>query len=110
MFTGDAEPSNEEDIINKGYDLSAGVLKVGDHGSHTSTSQEFLDKVNPKYALISCGKGNDYGHPHKETMGKLKAKNIPVCRTDENGNIVCTSDGKNISFNCSPGWRLQIWK
>lgn len=103
MFTGDAQASNEEDMINKGYDLSADVLKVGHHGSHTSTSQQFLDKINPKYAVISCGKGNDYGHPHKETMEKLQAKNIPVYRTDENGTIVCTSDGKNITFSCSPG-------
>lgn len=61
-------------MINKGYDLSADVLKVGHHGSHTSTSEEFLNKVNLKYAVISCGKGNDYGHPHKETMETLKSK------------------------------------
>lgn len=103
MFTGDAEASNEEDMISKGYDLSADVLKVGHHGSHSSTSQQFLDKVNPKYAVISCGKGNDYGHPHKETMEKLQTKNIPVYRTDESGTIVCTSDGKTITFSCSPG-------
>lgn len=103
LFTGDAQNSNEEDMINKGFDLSADVLKVGHHGSHTSTSQDFLDKVNPRYAIISCGKGNDYGHPHAETMQKLQSKNIKVYRTDEDGTIVCTSDGKNISFNCNPG-------
>lgn len=103
LFTGDAQTSNEQDMINKGYDLSADVLKVGHHGSYTSTSDAFLDKVNPKYAVISCGKGNDYGHPHKETMDKLQAKSIPVYRTDECGTIVCTSDGKNISFNVKPG-------
>lgn len=103
LFTGDAQASNEEGMINSGYDLSADVLKVGHHGSHTSTSDAFLAKVNPKYAVISCGKGNDYGHPHEETMDKLKAKNIPVYRTDENGTIVATSDGNNISFSCNPG-------
>lgn len=103
MFTGDAQASNEEDMINKGYDLSADVLKVGHHGSHTSTSENFLNKVNPKYAVISCGKNNDYGHPHKETMERLQTKNIPVYRTDESGNIVCTSDGNNITFSCKPG-------
>ncbi|AZV59035.1 MBL fold metallo-hydrolase [Clostridium sp. AWRP] len=103
MFTGDAQASNEEDMINKGYDLSADVLKVGHHGSHTSTSENFLNKVNPKYAVISCGKNNDYGHPHKETMERLQSKNISVYRTDESGTIVCTSDGNNITFSCKPG-------
>lgn len=103
LFTGDTQASNEEGMINNGYDLSADVLKVAHHGSHTSTLNIFLDKVNPKYAVISLGKGNDYGHPHKETMDRLKAKNTSVYRTDENGTIVSTSDGNNISFNCNPG-------
>ena len=103
LFTGDAQASNEKDMINKGFDLSADVLKVGHHGSDTSTSDAFLSKVNPKYAVISCGKNNDYGHPHKSTMDKLQAKGIAVYRTDESGTIVCTSDGKNISFNVKAG-------
>lgn len=103
LFTGDAQSSNEQDMIEEGYDLSADVLKLGHHGSHTSTSDEFLDKVNPKYAVVSCGKGNDYGHPHKETVTKLKNRNIPLYRTDEDGTIVCTSDGTSIKFNCKPG-------
>ncbi len=103
LFTGDAQDSSEQDMINKGFDLSADVLKVGHHGSHTSTSQAFLDKVNPKYAVISVGKGNDYGHPHQEVMTRLQAKNIPVYRTDENGTIVATSDGTNIKFNTNAG-------
>ena len=90
-------------MLAAGYDLSAGVLKVGHHGSDTSTSQAFLDAVNPKYAAISCGIGNDYGHPHQKTMDKLAAKKIPVYRTDECGTIVATSDGSNISFNVKPG-------
>lgn len=103
LFTGDAQTSNEQDMINKGLDLSADVLKVGHHGSHTSTSQAFLDKVNPKYAVISVGKGNDYGHPHQEVMQRLQAKGVQVYRTDENGNIIATSDGKNITFNTNTG-------
>lgn len=103
LFTGDAQASNEKAMINKKYDLSADVLKVGHHGSRTSTSQEFLDAVNPEYAVISAGKGNDYGHPHKPTMERLKAKKVKVYRTDESGTIICTSDGKNISFSCNPG-------
>jgi len=103
LFTGDAQASNEEDMINKDYDLSADVLKVGHHGSETSTTDAFLNKVNPRYAVISCGQDNDYGHPHKSTMDKLQAKGISVYRTDESGTIVCTSDGKNISFNVNAG-------
>ncbi|PJI10287.1 MULTISPECIES: ComEC/Rec2 family competence protein [Clostridium] len=103
MFTGDSQNSNEAAMIAKGYDLSADVLKVGHHGSRTSTSDEFLNKVNPKYAVISCGKNNDYGHPHTETMQRLQNKGIKLYRTDEEGTVVCTSDGNSISFGCNPG-------
>lgn len=103
LFTGDTQSSNEQDMLGKGYDLSADVLKVAHHGSRTSTTDEFLNAVNPKYTVISCGKGNDYGHPHKTVMDKLKAKKIPLYRTDESGTIILTSDGKNINFNVKPG-------
>ena len=79
------------------------LLKVGHHGSKSSTGQSFLDKVNPKYAVISVGKGNSYGHPTQDVMNRLKAKNIPVYRTDENGTVVATSNGSNVSFNVNPG-------
>jgi competence protein ComEC len=98
LFTGDAQASNEKAMIDKGYDLSADVLKIGHHGSRTSTSVAFLNAVNPKYAVISVGKGNDYGHPHQQTLARLKAKGIKIYRTDESGTILCTSDGTNISF------------
>jgi len=103
LLTGDAEATSESEMISKGLDLSATVLKVGHHGSKSSTGQSFLDKVNPKYAVISVGKGNSYGHPTQETLNRLKAKGIPVYRTDENGTIVATSNGTNVSFNVSPG-------
>ncbi|PJI09496.1 MULTISPECIES: ComEC/Rec2 family competence protein [Clostridium] len=103
LFTGDTQSTNENEMINKGYDLSSDVLKIAHHGSRTSSSDEFLNYIDPKYAVISCGKGNDYGHPHKQTVDKLKKRHIPVYRTDENGTIVCTSDGKNIKFSCTPG-------
>lgn len=103
MFDGDAEKVSETEMLNKGFDLKADVLKVGHHGSSSSTSDEFLKKVNPKYAVISCGVNNDYGHPHKETMKRLKDSGINVYRTDESGTIICTSDGNNISFNSNPG-------
>ncbi|EJE7233690.1 MBL fold metallo-hydrolase [Clostridium sporogenes] len=99
LFTGDAEKTSERDILNSNVDLSSNVLKVGHHGSHSSSSKEFLDKVNPKMAIISCGKNNDYGHPHKETMKELNKRNIEVYRTDIDGNILLTSDGENIKKN-----------
>lgn len=103
LFTGDAEELSEKEMLHKNFDLSADVLKIGHHGSHSSTSLAFLDKVNPKYGVIMTEIGNDYGHPHKETMDKLKNKNITVYRTDENGTIVMTSDGENIKFDKEPG-------
>ncbi|NLY46737.1 MAG: hypothetical protein GX053_12250 [Tissierella sp.] len=103
LFTGDAEDISENEMISKGFDLSADVLKVGHHGSSSSTTQTFLNKVNPKYAVIMVGNDNSYGHPHEETMNKLKSKGITVYRTDENGTIIAISDGTNITFNTNPG-------
>ncbi|MCD3245349.1 MBL fold metallo-hydrolase [Clostridium botulinum C] len=103
IFTGDAESISEMEMVNANLDLHADVLKVGHHGSKTSTCQAFLDKVSAKYSVISCGKDNKYKHPNQSTMDRLKAKNIPVYRTDESGTIVATSDGKNVSFNTSAG-------
>ena len=96
IFTGDAEKVSEDEMLTKGYDLSANVLKIGHHGGRTSTSQPFLDEVNPEYGVISLGKDNSYGHPHKETLERLKKKGITILRTDEMGNIVISSDGDNI--------------
>ncbi|MEG6566986.1 ComEC/Rec2 family competence protein [Thermoanaerobacterium saccharolyticum] len=103
LFTGDAGAESEKEMIERGYDLKSDVLKVGHHGSSTSTTASFLDDVSPKYAVISCGKGNDYGHPHSSTLKKLRNRNIPVYRTDECGTIIASSDGQNISFNVKPG-------
>jgi competence protein ComEC len=103
LLTGDAEAVSESEMLSKGLDLSATVLKVGHHGSRSSTSQNFLNKVNPKYAVISVGIGNTYGHPTQDVMDRLKAKSIPVYRTDENGTIVATSDGNNVTFSTQPG-------
>ncbi|MBZ9608614.1 MBL fold metallo-hydrolase [Clostridium estertheticum] len=102
LFTGDAEDVSENEMLSKNYDLKADVLKVGHHGSKSSTTQGFLDKVSPKYAVVSVGKGNDYGHPVQSTMDKFKNKNIAVYRTDENGSIIATSNGKDVSFNVKP--------
>ncbi|WP_373898961.1 ComEC/Rec2 family competence protein [Haloimpatiens sp. FM7315] len=103
LFTGDAEAVSEMEIVKKGFNLKSDVLKVGHHGSSSSTCANFLSKVNPKYAIISCGVNNKYGHPHKGTMNRLKDKGIPVYRTDQCGTIVASSDGNNISFSTKPG-------
>lgn len=84
---GDAEAQAEEDIAASGLTLSADVLKVGHHGSSTSTSNAFLQAVSPAWAVISCGEGNSYGHPHEETLKKLEDAGISVLRTDLLGDI-----------------------
>lgn len=99
LFTGDAESISEKEMLAKGFDLYAEVLKVGHHGSTTSTTKEFLDMVNPRYAIISVGKDNQYGHPHKEILDRLRKKNIIVYRTDESGTIIASSDGESITFS-----------
>lgn len=92
LFTGDAEVANEK---LRGWD-DIDVLKVAHHGSRTSSSEEFLEQVKPEYAIISCGQNNDYGHPHQEVMDRLKG--VKICRTDEEGTILVTSDGENLEF------------
>ncbi len=97
LFTGDAEKRVEQDLIRVGADLRADVLKAGHHGSSTSSSEAFLDAVSPKIAAISCGEGNDYGHPHKEIMASFSQRNITVYRTDLEGSVVFSTDGKDIT-------------
>lgn len=99
LFTGDAEQETEEKILESDQNIESTVLKVGHHGSSTSTSQAFLDAVSPTYAVISCGKDNSYGHPHSETLAKLASAGVEVFRTDELGDIYCTSDGTEVTFS-----------
>jgi len=103
LLTGDAEAVSESQMIATGLDLNADVLKVSHHGSKSSTTQEFLNRVKPKYAVISVGKDNSYGHPNQLTMDRIKSAGIPVYRTDEQGTIIATSDGKNITFSFNAG-------
>lgn len=95
LFTGDAEVESEEQIDG---DVRVDVLKIGHHGSQTSTSDFFLQKVSPTYAVISCGEGNSYGHPHPETLKKLNDAGVIVYRTDQLGTIEAISDGTDITF------------
>lgn len=95
MITGDAETPSEEDMLDfKGTDYYADILKVGHHGSRTSTSEEWLTAVNPQCAVVSCGLDNDYGHPHKQLIKRLEKAEIEYYRTDLLGSIVFESDGK----------------
>ncbi|MDM0860657.1 ComEC/Rec2 family competence protein [Clostridium perfringens] len=96
MFTGDAESLVEKEILNENKDLKADVLKLGHHGSHSSTSEEFLKAVDPSIAIVSCAKDNKYGHPHKETMSNLKKAGITVYETFRDGDITISSNGKKL--------------
>ena len=98
LFTGDAAFESEKEILQKNSDLNADVIKIGHHGSSTSTSPDFLKAVNPKIAVISVGKNNDYGHPASETLSLLNRNNIKIYRTDLNGTIVMSSDGNKITI------------
>lgn len=108
LFTGDAEVKSEKEIIKNGLLQHFDVLKVGHHGSKSSSCTKFLDIVKPKYAIISCGKDNDYGHPNKETLDKLNERGIQILRTDEIGTIILHSDGKEISFYSDEGKVQEI--
>ncbi len=99
VLTGDAETLSENDMLeNKNVDYSADILKLGHHGSSTSTGKAWLKAVNPEVGIISCGEGNKYGHPHKETVNKLKNNNIEYYRTDLKGTISFESDGEKFTL------------
>ena len=98
LFTGDAEKESENDMMNNNFNLEADVLKVGHHGSKTSTSSAFLRKVNPKYAVVCVGEDR-YNLPKKITIDKLTKRNIKVFRTDCNGTVVFSTDGKKVSYS-----------
>ena len=98
LFTGDAKRDEEQNILDAGYPLSSTVLKVGHHGSENSTTYPFLREVMPQYAVISVGADNSYGHPTVEALSRLRDAGVTVFRTDMQGNIICTSDGKTVSF------------
>ena len=101
LFTGDMETTAENDMLDYwGSRMSweTDVLKVGHHGSDTSTGYRFLNEVSPDYAVISVGKGNAYGHPHEQPLSRLKQAGVTILRTDELGTIVARTDGKEVTF------------
>ncbi|MCL6548970.1 MAG: hypothetical protein K6T30_08675 [Alicyclobacillus sp.] len=99
---GDAESTAEADLLASGQDLAAEVLKVGHHGSTSSTSATFLRSVDPDYAVISVGAGNTYGHPKAETLTALTEAGAQVFRTDLQGTIVATATRSLVLFNVEP--------
>lgn len=101
LFTGDAEREAEQVVLDSGVNLTSTVIKVGHHGSDTSTTYPFLREVMPKYAVVSVGQGNSYGHPTEGTLSRLRDADVKVFRTDLQGDIRCSSDGKNVTFSVS---------
>ena len=99
LFTGDAERAEEQDLLNSGVNLQSTVLKVGHHGSDTSTSYPFLRAVAPQYAVISVGAGNSYGHPTEAMLSRLRDAGVTTFRTDMQGEITAVSDGQTINFS-----------
>ena len=103
IMTGDAEKEVERQILENKVYLDSEILKVGHHGSDTSTSTEFLEAISPDYALISCKVGNKYHHPVQETIQKFEERNIEVYRTDECGTVTATITSSDVTFNTAPG-------
>ena len=101
LFTGDAFKSVEKKLISKGEDLDSDILKVGHHGSKTSSKEEFIEKVSPEIAVIQAGEDNPYGHPNQEVLAILQNFGINVFRTDLNGDIKIISDGNNLKIQSS---------
>ncbi len=96
LFTGDATSNVEEELLESNANIKSDVLKVAHHGSDYSSTNEFIDAVNPEYAVISVGKNNSYNHPSLNTLEKFNKRNIKVYRTDEDNTIIFTSNGSDL--------------
>lgn len=99
LITGDATQYSENEMLNNQFNLNSDILVVGHHGSSSSTSSQFLNAVNPQYAVISCERNNSYGHPASDVLERLVSKNITVLRTDLAGTIEFTIKNNSISYN-----------
>lgn len=111
IYVGDAEARAEYDIIEFWGDdvLDVEVLKVGHHGSYTSTTEEFLAVTTPELAIISCGRQNEYGHPHSKTLANLDKAGASVYRTDEDGTVIIETDGVNV-WRCVMGFLGRLYR
>jgi competence protein ComEC len=98
LFQGDAEAKSEEEILKKGFDIRADLLKVGHHGHKSSTTPAYFQTVQPRYAVISVGRKNEYGLPHDVVVKRLQSAGIKIYRTDRHGTVIAESDGKKIAF------------
>lgn len=107
LFTGDTVQNEENEIINSGYDIESTVLKVAHHGSDSSTGYYFLRTVWPKFAVISVGGNNTYGHPTDNVLSRLRDADVKCYRTDMNGTIHCVSDGKKVTFDVEKNKELD---
>lgn len=103
LYMGDAETTSEREILKKNYDVSADVVKVGHHGSSSSSGQNFVNEVDAQYAIFSLGADNDYGHPHKQVVDRWTKSGAQVLRTDEYGTIVLTTDGSKFDIDTEKG-------
>lgn len=103
LLTGDSEEHSESSILAAGYGQGITVLKVGHHGSRTSTSSEYLEAFDPEIAVMSVGEGNRYDHPHPETLEKLTLEEVAVYRTDLHGTVRVTTDGSGYSVSIEKG-------
>jgi hypothetical protein len=103
FFTGDSEPDTEEALLRYRTDYTSTVLKVAHHGGKHSSTQAFLAAVKPKAAIISCGAGNEYGHPTPEALERLTAAGARVFRTDQHGEIKAVSDGTKVTLQAGKG-------
>ena len=99
LFSGDTEEAMEKKILKSGMDLDVDVMTMGHHGSSTSSCTEYFKAASPEYAVISCGTNNSYGHPHTETIKKLKNADVLYRRTDINGTVTFVTDGSNIEYS-----------
>ena len=109
LFVGDAEREVEQVLLDRGVDLSATVLKVGHHGSRSSTSYVFLREIMPEYAVICVGKGNTYGHPTSDVLSRLRDADVTTFRTDMQGDILCVSDGTKVTFTVSKNANADVF-
>ena len=108
LFTGDMESDAERDLIDSGAVLQSTLLKVGHHGSETSTSYRFLREVAPTYGVISVGTDNSYGHPHDVVMSRLRDADVTLYRTDLQGDIICRSNGTTLSFTTQKNSGIDV--